>query len=853
MYFALSFIAFRQWSHHKLRLALTLAGIVLGVAVFFSARTASTSVRASLKSTVERIAGKATLQVTAGESGFPEQVLQAVRATPGILFAEPVIETLARTGFEGEGDLLVIGFDSTGDRKLREYQFDEAQSEIGDTMSLLASPYSIVVSREFADKHGLKLEDKISLHTPSGLKEFTVRGFFKPAGIGSALGGQVAVMDIFSAQLVFKRGKNFDRIDVVTDPNLPVETVQQQIRERLPAGLHVTRPSLREPDMDNWVGAMHLGQEVMSYLALVVGIFLIFNSFSIAVNQRWKEIGILRALGVEGRTIQAMFLGEALALGIIGSALGVAAGFYLASLVSRVMTSVAASAYGQASGAVPQVFRWDFALASFAIGIGASLLAAWLPARAASRINPALSLHNIETRQREHLLGWPRITAGVILIAAGLALIRFADLQVGVMYQFSFVVIILLGFICLLPKLIEWAARAMRPLMDRAFGPEGVLAVDTMIATPRRTSATVGAVMLGLSFVFSNGAAIQSHYDAVLRSIDRAIDADLIVTASAQLRSLTYRFDETFGTQVAGIAGVASAERKRFTFVNFRDDSVALVATDTGVWLGRVGNVLESGDYASARQAVPRGEGVIIAENFARRWNVALGDRVRIDAPAGTLDLPVMGIIEDYHSDKGTIFIERSLYKKYWNDSSADYLLVKLRPDADVSSVRNEIQKAGAGQQQAFIYSNDEYKKWITGLIDRFFILYDSQIVIAILVAAIGIINTLTISVSDRKREFGVIRAVGGFRWQIGKMVLLEAVAIILVGILVGTISSLFNTYFLVRTASNIIAGVSLPFRFPLQLILTSLPVALVVAMLAAWVPARRAVKLQVIAALGAE
>ncbi len=849
----LAFITFRQWHHHRLRVALTLLGIILGVAVFFSARTADTSVRASLKSTIEKIAGKATLQITAGESGFAEEVLQTVRATPGVTIAEPVIESLARTGFGGEGDLLIIGFDTASDQKLREYQFDEVQSEVGDTMSLIASPYSIVVSREFADKHHLKLNDKLSLQTPRGLREFTVRGVFKPAGIGEVLGGQVAVMDIYSAQFVFKRGRNFDRIDLISDPNIPVETVQQSIRERLPAGLQVTRPNLREPDLDSWVGAMHLGQQVMSYLALVVGIFLIFNSFSIAVNQRWKEIGILRALGVEGHTIQSMFLGEALVLGLIGSALGVVTGFYLASFVSRVMSSVAASAYGQASAAIPQVFRWDFAIASFAIGIGASLIAAWLPARAASRINPALSLHNIETRQREALLGWPRISAGVFLVVAGLALIRFATLHVGVMYQFAYVVVILLGFICLLPKLIEWSARAMRPVMDWAFGPEGVLAVDTMIATPRRTSATVGAVMIGLSFVFSNGAAIQSHYDAILHSIDRAIDADLIVTASTQLRSLTYRFDESFGPQVGAIPGVASAERMRFTFIEFRADSVALIATDTGVWLDRVGDILQSGDYHAALQALPRGEGVIIAENFAKRWNVALGDRVSIDAPAGTLKLPVVGVIEDYHSDRGTIFLDRSLYKKYWNDSSADYLLVKLKTDANFSLVKSGIERAGATQQQAFVYSNNEYKKWITGLIDRFFILYDVQIIIAILVAAIGIINTLTISVSDRRREFGVIRAVGGYRWQIGKMVMLEAVGITLVGILVGIVSSVFNTYFLVHTASNIIAGVSLPFSFPWRLILTSLPIAMVVAIVAAWVPARRAATLKVIAALGAE
>jgi putative ABC transport system permease protein len=411
----------------------------------------------------------------------------------------------------------------------------------------------------------------------------------------------------------------------------------------------------------------------------------------------------------------------------------------------------------------------------------------------------------------------------------------------------------LLGFVVLLPKLIEWLAQALRPLMDWMFGPEGVLAIDTMTRTPRRTSATVGAVMIGLSFVYSNGAAIRSHYDSVLRSIDRTLNPDMIVTASTQLRSLTYRFNETFGKQIGSIADVASAECKRFTFVPYQGDSVALVATDTDVWLGRVGDIFESGDYQTARRTVSQGQAVLVSENFAQRWNIGLGNRVRLDSPLDVVELPVAGVIEDYHSEKGTVFIERAVYKAHWGDSSIDYVNIKLNPDADTERVRREIQDAAAGQQEAFVYTNTEYKKWIRGLMDQFFILYDVQIIIAILVAAIGIINTLTISVSERKREFGVIRAIGGLPSQTRKMVLLEALAIAVVGIITGVVSSVFNTYFLVRTASTIIAGSSLPFRFPLDLILVSLPVTAVVAVGAAWLPACRATRLSVAEALAYE
>jgi len=330
MFPALLLITLRQWRTHKLRLALTTLGIALGVAVFFAIRTGNSTLLDSLKSTVEKLAGKATLQVTAGESGLPEQVLETVRATPGVRIAEPVIEVIADTSFGDEGRLLVLGVDTTGDRELRDYQFDRSRREIADPLLFLAQPNSILLSRAFADRHSLKLGDRLSLFTSEGRKEFTLRGVFQPVGIGEVFGGNIAVMDVYSAQLVFNRGRNFDRVDLVNSADVPIETVQQRLRERLPGGVDVLRPEVRGEALENAVTAMRVGMLISSFVALLVCIYIIFNSFTIAVNQRWKEIGILRAVGVERRNIRRMFLAEALLMGVLGSLLGIAGGYCLA-------------------------------------------------------------------------------------------------------------------------------------------------------------------------------------------------------------------------------------------------------------------------------------------------------------------------------------------------------------------------------------------------------------------------------------------------------------------------------------------------------------------------------------------
>ncbi len=846
-------ITWQQWRRHRLRTLLTTVGIALGVAVFFAVRTANVTLIASLTTTIEKLAGKATLQVAGGEAGFPESVWDVVRDTPGVKIAEPVIEVIAHTAFEDEGNLLIVGVDMVGDSELREYQFDQEKSEIADPLVALAQPDSILIARQFAETHNLKEGDKLPLFTSQGRKEFTVRGIIQSKGVGEVFGGQLAVMDVFNAQFVFNRGRNFDRIDLMNEPEVTVAELQQRLRARLPSGIEVERPSTRGQALENTVSALNIGMTVTSFVALLVGTFIIFNTFTIAVNQRWKEIGVLRALGVERKNVQRMFLGEAAVMGLLGSALGIVLGFGLAVVVERIMSTIAAQVFGLVSTPHPPVFRWDFALLSFVLGLAASLIAAWMPARAAAQLNPALALHNIEARQREAVLGKTRLIFGVVLVLAGLALIRFAPLRVGLFVQFGYAVLIILGMTILLPKLSEWTAQALRPVMDRLFGSEGVLAVDAMIQAPRRTSATVGALMIGLMFVFATGAYVQSYKDVVDRWMQNAVNADLFVTSTEGARSRTWHFSEELSRKVAALPGVKRIENVRFTFVPYANDSVALIALEFDGWFARARLRIEDADAQTAQRLVTRGEGVIVARNFANRYNLAVGDPVKLTTPTEPLERPIVGIIEDYTSEKGTIFLERELYKRYWRDTAIDIIDVNLNPGVDHAVFKANLQRALKGEQRAFIYTQEEWRKWIMQLLDGFFVMTYMQMLVAIFTAALGIVNALIISTAERKRELGVIRALGGLRGQVRKLILLEAVAIALIGLVAGVIAGAFNTYFLVRTAASMIGGFTIPFVFPWGLILISLPIILLISLAAAWWPARRTMNLKVVEAIGYE
>ena len=248
-----------------------------------------------------------------------------------------------------------------------------------------------------------------------------------------------------------------------------------------------------------------------------------------------------------------------------------------------------------------------------------------------------------------------------------------------------------------------------------------------------------------------------------------------------------------------------------------------------------------------------RGEGFVISQNQSLQSGVGIGDPLRLETPRGPLTRPVVGIVEFYYVEKGTVFMDRKLYKEYWGDNSVDLILLNLEPGVDRALFKREINRAMASEQRAFIYTSEEYKQWSGRLTDQFFTLTYLEMLIAIFVATMGLINMLVVSVSDRQRELGILRALGGLRSQVRKIVLLEAATISLVGFGTGVIAGLFNAYFLVRTAARIIAGFSLRFQFPLTVVLATLPVVLAVALLAAWWTAQRALRLRLVEAIGYE
>src|SRR5438477_554287 len=231
---------------HVLRWTLTLAGIVLGVAVFVAMHTANRSIFSAFDKTIDQIAGSAQLQVSAGEFGFDESILERVQAVPEVGVAVPVIEANVETKIPGQGSILLLGIDMTGDRSLRDYELQDADDAIiDDPIVFLAQPDSLMVTKEFALRNRLEVNEKIPLSTIDGEKSFTVRGIMSSAGMTQAFGGNLAVMDIYAAQHILGRGRRFDRIDVRAKDGITADQCQKALKATLGPGFEVEPPSVR--------------------------------------------------------------------------------------------------------------------------------------------------------------------------------------------------------------------------------------------------------------------------------------------------------------------------------------------------------------------------------------------------------------------------------------------------------------------------------------------------------------------------------------------------------------------------------------------------------------------------------
>jgi putative ABC transport system permease protein len=844
----LRLISWPYFRRHVLRSLLTVAGIVLGVAVFVGMHTANQSVLFAFSSTVDRIAGKTQLQVTAGEAGFSEEVLDRVQSASTVKVAVPVIEAVADTRIAGQGSLLVLGVDMTGDRSLRDYDLESGdEAVVDDPLVFLAQPDSIIVAEEFADRAHVASNQTVVLGTAQGDRRFTVRGIMRPSGLTSAFGGNLAIMDIYAAQRMFGRGRTFDRIDLAVRDGRTIGDAQHELGALLGPGFQIEPPSGRGRQFESTLAAYSMMVNISSLFALFIGMFIIYNSFAIAVTERRGEIGILRALGATQGQIRWLFLGESAVTGLIGSIGGVLFGLLIARGIAASIGSLINDVYGVAQRVEDTATGPALLAAALLIGIVTSMMAAFIPARSAARVDPVQALQ--KGKYQVLSAGESRARA---IAAAVVGVLSIVSLAVGgsrLLFYGGYALAIVAALL-LSPLLSLALARAIRPLLKWIRPVEGALAADSLIQAPRRTSASVAALMLSLALVVAFAGMARASYDSIIDWMNTALNPDLFVLPTEKVVQRTVRFPKEVGDGIARVGGVARVQAVRDARVVFRTTPIMVVAVDVAT-IGETARLAPvEGDSANMYRLTAAGQGLMVSDNLAELQHLHLGDTLDLPAPFGVIRLPIVGIVVDYSDDQGSILMDRSVFRTYWHDDSVNIFRIYLRPGATVARVKEEILQSFAGRRRVFVMTNGELKSYILQITDQWFGLTSIQIAVAVLVAILGIVNTLTVSITDRRRELGVLQAVGGLHAQIRGTIWLEALSIGTLGLALGFALGAVNLYYILQIVHHDIVGMRLDYVFPVGVAVGLVPTILGAALVAAIWPAESAVHGSLVEAL---
>lgn len=844
----LRLITWQYLRRHKFRAALTLIGIAIGVAVFVGMHAANQSVLYSFTRTVDQIAGKTQLQISAGETGFDEAVLERVQAHPGVAAAAPVIEAMVASGLPGQGNMLILAVDMTGDRSLRDYEFDSGDDAvIDDPLVFLAQPDSLLVSKEFAERNKLGVNAKLQFSTMEGPKQFTVRGIMKSGGLAKAFGSSLAIMDIYAAQKMFGRGRRFDRVDLTVNEGTSVEQVRRELKKQLGPLYFVDPPSSRGQQFEDLTKVYKTTSTLTSLFALFIGMFIIYNTFAIAVLQRRNEIGILRALGATRGQVRNLFLLESAAAGLLGSALGVLGGLLIAKGLAGYLSSMFNQLYGIAQQ-VDDVARDPVLLATaMALGVITSILAGWLPARQAAEVDPVQALQ----KGKHQLLsaGENRLRRGAALAAAAISAVCLLAQSSRAGFYLGYLMM-LVAAVLLAPSLSLWLSRALRPAFRWLRPVEGTLAADSVIQAPRRTSGTVAALMLSLAMVVSIAGLAQSSLRSIGNWMNAALNPDLFVSPGQDFVNRTFRFPESLADQIAATPGVAEVQRVWMMRVPFRNAVVMLFSAEVES-LGRRAKLRAvEGDAAQMYRDCAAGKGVLISENFMNIYGVHSGDTIELPSPDGPRPFQVLGVIEDYTDQQGSVVMDRTVMKRIWRDSTVNVVRIYAAPGANIPALRDEINQRFSSQARLYVMTNAEIRSYVVNITDQWLGITYVQVFVAVLVAVLGIVNSLIVSITDRRRELGVLQAVGGLRRQIRQTVWLEAIAIACIGLALGIALGAVNLVYSLELGRRDMGGFRLEYLFPFGIAAVLVPVILLTAWLSSLGPAESAVRASLVESL---
>lgn len=832
---SLSRLAWRSLRARPLRSLLSALGVALGVAVLLAGLATNAGIDASVNSTVTDLVGRAQLRVAAfGETGLSQETIEAIAETPGVAVSAPALQRRTYLGPDIEaGQLLpppvtVLGIDPAAELQLHDLHL------IAGSMLREPNEPSAMISERLANEDGLALGSPLTMQGGGDRTTYRVIGILNGDGPLNGVFGRIVVVPLRTAQAVFGETA-VTRVDLGLAAGADVATVSAALESRLVLEPYVLSTpqdiaaSLRASTSD-----FQTTTSLIAVIALFAGAFLVFNTLSMSVVEQVRDVGLLRAAGATRRQVTRFMLSQAVVLGVFGSLAGVGLGLLLAAgMVAYVRTVGSVTLQGPA---IPV----DALVIAFLVGLGVTISAALEPARRAGRIQPVEALKarlDLPTARRARLR-W-LIAVFVVVALVGLLV---APRGAGVIQSLVVYTILLAGTL-VIPFVLPAVARLAGIPFALVLRFEERLARASVVRDPGRTALTLGALTIGLGMIVALGGVGQHARAAAGAWIADVIPGELVLTSIRPVGA-----DEGVAADilasVPSIARISPIATFDIALNGVRTDAAAVVGADLAAD-GRLR--FTAGDRGVALAAIDSGGATIVPASLAARLHLAIDQVLTVPTAAGeALELRVVGIVErSIPGSSGEALLVG------WDDATvlgvagADAFAVRFAPDAP-AGVRATLRDLATTYALDFA-TLDQIRGAVDDALGRIFGLFDALAAVAVLIAALGIVNTLTMNVLERVREIGVLRAAGMTRRQVWRSVVVEAGILGLAGALLGVVLGLIIGAVMVILAGgrlDVAAGI------PWQVVGLTITLGVSVAMLAAAYPARLAARLPIVRAV---
>jgi len=815
----------RPLGREPVRMGLTVLSVALGVAVVLAIDLAGTAATGSFRSSLETLTGNYNLEITA-TGGVPEELVGRIATLPMNLAISPRMEDFAVVAATKKS-VVLLGLDLIGEANVLR------SKDVGGAPQDISADGSIWVGSSL----GWKKDQEVSLIIGDRERTFVVRGTYDDQN------QPAIVMDIAAAQRAVGRTTKVDRIllDIPDRENLQART--KQISALLAPGIEIRTVGTATDENRKMLAAFRWNLKLLSYIALIVGAFLIYNTISVSVVRRRAEIGIARALGASRAETLLAFTGEAAALGIAGAVLGVPFGRVMASGAVRLMGATVNALY-VSSRPGPLELGLASVATALVVGIGVAVVAAYAPAREAAQITPveAMARGRREFLVRVH--SSRDLTIAVILAGAAWAAAKVPAVGGKPLFGYLATLFAIAAGTLAIPFLVSVAMKFSGAALKRT-GVAALLASRSLLGSLRRTSVLVAALATSVAMMTAVGIMVGSFRTTVIQWMEGEVPADFYLRPAgnpAVDRHPTISIE--LADNLAALPGVEAVHRLRAYQVSFDGVPTTVAAADL-----RESRRRGRSDFFSGRpaeevwQELRSGNAVVVSEPFTYKHNVKQGDTITLPLGTSLAKFRIADVYYDYGSERGFILMDRTAMSKYLPEDAPSNLAVYVKDGADRAAVRKEIDRAAANYR-VLIFSNAELRKQAIVIFDKTFAITYALEAVAVLVAVIGVAGALLALVIDRKRELGLLRFLGASAAQIRRMILAEAALLGLLASAVGLLLGFALSLILVFVINKQSFGWTIRFHWPVAILTGAISLILAATVLAGFYPARIAVRL---------